>query len=245
MNIIQKIKTQLEDFRIGESFFQFYTQVNNFKLKFFAPIMSCIVLAWIVFCFLKFNIHFQSFSEGFFFFLICGFIQPLAMTFGFAHFTSINGRFFKWMSKFWSKNQTLKSFIDSANYQDSILSSLFDNQDFKNNLISFYRFLDKINFATSYQKDVINHKNKEIKEHLDKLVLIIEEDNKKEFQKFFKKKFISDFQTYSYDEKVLEMLQMTGHLHTESIPKNMKLGDDLLEAMREELKLKDKFKKVL
>jgi hypothetical protein len=244
MNIIQKIKNQLEDYHINDKFLKFYNKSTDFKLKFFSPIVFSSVFIWALYSFFKYHIQLNSFFEYFIFFFLGCFVQPLIITLFFSYMIPINGTFFKFISQIWSKNKILKSFIDTADYQDSVLFSLYENKNFKENLISFYKFLDKINFATSYQKDVVNYKNKKIKENLDNLLLIIKNDSKSDFLKFFKNKFISDFQSYCTDEAVLEMLQINSN-HEIETQKEKDSVDDLFQSMREELNLKNKFKNVL
>lgn len=246
MNLIQKIKSQLESVGVNDNFFQFYTQTTNFKLKFFAPIISAIAIPWVLYCIFGLGIKPEGFNQWLLFFGIGGFVQPLLITLFLSYLTPMNGFFFKKISSFWTGNRILKSFIDSTDYQDTILFQIFDNKPFKESILQFYSLLNSINFATSYSHNQVNYVNKEIKEHLDKLTLIIQQNDKQKFVSFFKSKFISDFVTYSQHEKVLEVLKITQSVTEED--KNLpgyNPGDDLLEAMREELNLKNKFKKVL
>lgn len=246
MNLIQNIKSHLESVGVNDDFFHFYGQATNFKLKFFAPIVSAIAIPWVLYCIFGLGIKPEGFNQWLLFFGVGGFVQPLLITLFLSYLLPMNGLFFKTVSSFWPNNRILKSFIDSTDYQDNILSQLFKDQSFKKSLIDFYSLINSINFATSYAHNQVNYANKEIKEHLDKLTRIIEQNDKVKFISFIKSHFISDFSTYSQHDKVLEVLKITGNLSQEE--KNLpgqNPGDDLLAAMKEEINLRNKFKKVL
>lgn len=246
MNIIQNIKSHLVAVGVNDNFFQFYTQANNFKLKFFAPTVSAVIIPWVLYCIFALGIQPESFNQWLLFLGVVGFAQPLIITLFLSYMVPMNGWFFKTISSFWSSNRILKSFIDSTDYQDNILSQLFDDKSFQKSLLEFYSLINSINFATSYAHNQVNYANKEIKNHLDKLTRIIEQNNKEKFIYFFKSHFISDFSTYSQHDKVIEVLKMTGNLSQEeqNLP-GYNPGDDLLSAMKEEINLRNKFKKVL
>lgn len=244
MNILQKLKKQLENFHINDDFLSFYKKANTFKIKFFSPIASLSVLSWLFFSVFVLHIPLHTFSDYFLGLFVGVFIQTIFIILFLSYITPMNGTFFKFVLRL-MPNSILKSFIDSYDYQEEILENLFKNSQFKENLLHFYRFMDKVNFADSYDRNFINYKNKEIKNHLDKIIYIIQNDDKKAFSDFFKKKFFPDFKTYSHNEKVLELLELITNDKSDSSGSEENLSDDLLMSFREELTNKNKLKNFL
>lgn len=242
MTVIQSIQKELELAKINKDFIYFYFKASTFKIKFFSPIVGAITIPWVMYIF---NIKINSFTDGLFFFAFLGFMQPLIISLGLSYLTSINGVFFKSVSYFFPKYKTLSSFINIVDYQDTVISSLYDNKSFVDSVLKFYLLLNNINFASSYAHNEVNYKNKEIKENFDNLKSILQLDDLSGFISFFKSKFIDDYNTYSNHDKLLEVLKLMNNPNENGESKTNLKDDDTLDAMREELNLKYKFKKVL
>lgn len=248
MNIIESIKEQMETAGINENFFDFYFQSENFKLKFFAIFISVLTIP--LGLYLIFSVHHLPSLVDFLFSCLGIFVAQLSITTLLSFSMPITGLFFKTVSRWFPGNRTLPSLIDSTEYKDKIISNLFDNKEFMNSLLTFYSFLDKINFSDSYGHNEVNYKNKEIKENFNTLGKICRNENKKSFVSFIKSKFIHDYQTYSTNEKLISVMTMVGNstlLDSNTNSNNSKTiqQDDLLKAMSEELSFRNKFKKVL
>lgn len=245
MTVIHYIQKELDLAKINEDFLYFYNKSSSFKIKFFSPIVCAITIPWVFFIFNHFNSYINSFTDGLFYFNFFCTMPSLLSILGLSYLTSINGFFFKSVSYFFPKYKNLTSFINRADYQDNIILSLYENKSFIDSVLKFYLLLDNINFASSYHHNEVNYRNKEIKENLDKLKSILTRSDKSGFISFFRNKFIDNYNCYSNHEKVLSFLNLTSNSNENGESKNNLKNDDTLEAMNEELNLKNKFKKVL
>lgn len=184
-------------------------------------------------CCFFFYIGFTSLQVHFSIIYLCVF-SPSLLSFLFAFIFPINGKFFKFMSHL-TKNSTLKSFISTADEYQNLLYHAFENQYFKDSLVYFYKTLQKMNISES--------DNKIVKEHFTLLNNIIQSNDKYAFFDFFIKNFTFDFRKYSSHKEVLKILE---HFYS-LIPSQQEslANDDLIIAMQENFKFKDKFKKIL
>lgn len=246
MNLIKNIQEQFTTLGITDSFFNLYSRSRDFKFKLFAPFVTGATFTWMFYCLFGLHVQIHNFQEAFVFFVIGCIVQPLAISFLLAHFIPINSIFFKSVSSLFPNNRSLKAFIDSTDYQDNILSSLFDNKDFVDSLLKFYALLDNINFATSYSSNYPSRSiNQNIQENYKNLCTIIKYKDNSGFVSFFKSKFIKDWNTYSQHDKVEEVFILASDFGSSIEPEQPLKNNDLIEHPVEKDSLKNKFKKVL
>lgn len=247
MNPIKYLSEKLDENKINDHFSSFYYKITDFKIKFFAPIIFGVTTLWSIYCIKGLDIQPNGFNEWILFIFFGCLVQPSVILLFLSYVTPINGIFFRSILKAFPSFKSLKSIIEINDYQDEVILKLYHDKDFIIYIVNFYKFLNNINFAESYHHNEINYKNKSLKEHYDKLNLILNNDDEFAFIKFFKQSFLNDFHSFSNHPKVNDLVSIMKENYSSQFPNKSEkqADDDLLNAMQESLKEKEFFKKYL